>query len=789
MAQEFADGQTGSNKFKWKSSAYRFTDPVRKFKSNDPYYWEVDNIHVKQLEENILWLRDQVAFDQSLSGVNRSDFNELRPFVNLGSRVVSVLPGRYTGRVNDAYKKGISTISKLVEASLLNQNVKSQITFNLPDSVLSTIVGSVVTNIFSNNGLYDHLQHHSVSFSKSDGSVDSQNSSGDFIQNFLDGQGVHDLPKVKLALWKQASTAKTFDPVGLDLAQLAVEFTRRWGGVSRTSIVNIPSTLTISIPDFADNDYVNNSNFTPSVRIDMVFIYTHPIDASSTTIPKPNGQLPTTITAPQLGIVKGAGVIAVNGQGPTFSNLDLKANPGLINSDAYLDNKDNPDNYFTAGSGVDSEGRVQIQSVIADQTQTVLGMNGVFGAFPSPDDLMNLAPLLAEGLESDNFSLIGQSILPVAYIFVKKGEVTLTDADLVDIRPLLRTTELAYNERAGISAAFPPLSLANPAVGKSELHRGLKQTRDKVLGDIPPPPEYPRPVAAGIIQGGLLYGTEGVLARLAASVKSPDQIIPTDSVALLNWMKTYAGYPEGAIEVPALPDWDLSHWVSNFGAPGAHRNDRINYIIQRSNKNNYAFAVDEIYEGVVWEILDHTLSHGTNDPNSVPGNSHGQLMYFIKKRINIDKTLVPWMNYYDVRCDFSNCIPATNQDVYVSVNHGDQDLWKQYSGLYVEKYKDHFNILCAWPAKDPWNKYGEVGPSKEPSLARDSDKFSSFMVTHDNLFFEQKQTGPSDFMATLPPLMCTYPTISFTVVGYPAAFIVNTNLNTNNPTIQLQSSK
>ena len=40
-------------------SAYQFTDPVRTFKANDPYYWEVDNIPIEQLQENCLWLKDQ----------------------------------------------------------------------------------------------------------------------------------------------------------------------------------------------------------------------------------------------------------------------------------------------------------------------------------------------------------------------------------------------------------------------------------------------------------------------------------------------------------------------------------------------------------------------------------------------------------------------------------------------------------------------------------------------------------------------------------------------------------
>ena len=47
-------------KFTFSDSQFKFTEPVRYFKANDPYYYEVDNIPLKQLQENCLWLRDQL---------------------------------------------------------------------------------------------------------------------------------------------------------------------------------------------------------------------------------------------------------------------------------------------------------------------------------------------------------------------------------------------------------------------------------------------------------------------------------------------------------------------------------------------------------------------------------------------------------------------------------------------------------------------------------------------------------------------------------------------------------
>ena len=59
MPNHYAENQIDQNKKQWIESAYKFTQPVRYFKNNDPYHWEIDNIPIKQLEENVLWLKDQ----------------------------------------------------------------------------------------------------------------------------------------------------------------------------------------------------------------------------------------------------------------------------------------------------------------------------------------------------------------------------------------------------------------------------------------------------------------------------------------------------------------------------------------------------------------------------------------------------------------------------------------------------------------------------------------------------------------------------------------------------------
>ena len=90
----------------YSESNYRFSDPIRFFKANDPYYFEVDNIPLKQVQENCNWLRDQIAKQsQKLLGVKRGDIDELRPYATGEDRIVRVHPGRYSARINDASTK------------------------------------------------------------------------------------------------------------------------------------------------------------------------------------------------------------------------------------------------------------------------------------------------------------------------------------------------------------------------------------------------------------------------------------------------------------------------------------------------------------------------------------------------------------------------------------------------------------------------------------------------------------------------------------------------------------
>ena len=85
--------------------AYQFTNPIRYYKANDPYYYEVDNLPLRQLEENILYLKDVVAGDSNLGGVltanselDLKNIKQLRPTL-LGTRGIKVNAGWFNARI------------------------------------------------------------------------------------------------------------------------------------------------------------------------------------------------------------------------------------------------------------------------------------------------------------------------------------------------------------------------------------------------------------------------------------------------------------------------------------------------------------------------------------------------------------------------------------------------------------------------------------------------------------------------------------------------------------------
>ena len=104
--------------------AYRFHQPIRYYKANDPYYYEVDNLPVRQLEENILFIKTKLEGPQGEGGnvyltenseLSIYNIKELRP-KSTGGRTVNVNAGKFTSRINDAYNIGDSLASLVYDS-------------------------------------------------------------------------------------------------------------------------------------------------------------------------------------------------------------------------------------------------------------------------------------------------------------------------------------------------------------------------------------------------------------------------------------------------------------------------------------------------------------------------------------------------------------------------------------------------------------------------------------------------------------------------------------------------
>jgi len=610
----------------YKESVYKFTDPIRYFKENDPYYWEIDNIPLKQLQENVLWIKDQLNLipqegDQVDFGVSRSDINELKPFVDGTGSLIFVNPGRFTARINDAYNK--TPLQKL-----------NQLTGN-SDSVSS--LSQFRTQYQANNATTDYaaflVERLRSSFAESalnmNGLIERVLTWDPTIQtaNTVAPQTSNSWPILALADSVKKFVSST---VNRNSQVLANEFVKQFRGVARTAVVDVPSALSIEVPAFDSRDffYQTDNGTTQyidgaTIRIDLLFIYSKPIDTASTTINKWQNNQPTTIFTPQLGLVKGAGVgvRSILGNG----NLTKYQSPR------------------------DSDGNTQIMAHVADTSIPTNGFQSlnIHGSFPSPDDLMNLAPSIQEKLESSDPRLIGQTVLPVAYIVVKNnsavttdGNPILTSVDIIDIRPFFRTTELAYNERAGICAAVPSLSLANPVATAYNLEKTIEDFRTYADNSYAPIGiiEASKVVAAGFIYGGKDFGPEKYIAPTTANV-----------------------------------GWDLSkHAADNILNEGFWRHIDI-------GSYQGGFPGDS-YNGF---FGGYNLEHSTGLP----------LVW--NKIISVTGIQTSFSDYI-VDAQFHNCVPKTGNGVQYNISGEDNELYvvdSKHTGLYITKLPSEPNTI------------------------------------------------------------------------------------------------
>ena len=600
-------------------------------------------------------------------------------------------------------------------------------------------------------------------------------------------------------------------------------FIKKWRGVTRLAIVDVDDELSISVPPFDPDDFsyidsAGNQIAVPGVqsRIDLIFIYSKPIDSSGVKLMKSSSV--DTITRPQLGIVRGAGIhtteestgnaLAGGLRRPTSNEHKIIASP----ADQYNSNMG-----FTSTSANDIEFDVR-------------------GSFPAPDDILNIAPLLSEKLESEAYELLGQSILPVAYVWVQNsgsqdsgGTIVIDPSDVIDIRPLMRTAELAYNERAGIAAAVPQISLANPVVSRVNLDYESLQiynyinsqfTDDSGGGGGGGTSTAGMPVlAAGYVFGGYNFGPEGALWDFYKTRDGTDDATTRDNIRL--WY-----YGQNATNPPMYPDWDEAYWVDSKGVTdgGKYPNDYINTFLSQGKSDSAApykndpSIVGGSYTQQVFDNGTTTAGTGGSVPTrivefgaaDVGANLHSfnprnrVQFHYIQKKIIFANSLPSWLHDYTVEVDLVNCLPETFFGT--SLDHGELPLPAGYVGHWVEKTREYFTIYIAFAARHTErNPIDEEEPPKTnpelPWKRRSGGLFSSFVVPVQDLLKSNltaipqdkpsgyKAAGGSGYAGNPRIGICTYPTVSWTVTGVPLVDLkyFYSNLNGTDPQITLKS--
>ena len=826
----------------YQESNYRFSDPIRLFKANDPYYYEVDNIPLKQLQENCLWLKDQVRKNANkLLGVKRSDIDELRPYATGADRLIRVKPGRYTARINDASNRTpLAYLRKVMGEALGDVDAWSALAPNqgsdpknaVLEAALNTFKEAVSETALGMNGLVERAFTRPIVDIDRVIDVDGADlapgtswlSYGGYDEN-IPGGGAALSPFIvtEAIVWARSQgselgsfTLPTYEITNPNngFAKLPLTesyFVKAWRGVSRLAVVDIDDELTIEVPQFDAEDfyYTNERGDRTEVdnvqqRVDLVFIYSKPIDTSATTIIR--GGATETITEPALGIVKGAGIRA------TFfeKNTELAAGNKVDSRDSILAS---PSDQLNDSMGFTSTSANDIAT-------------SVRGSFPAPDDLMNLAPLISEKLEDNAYELLGQSILPVAYVFVQGGSQVVLSTDVIDIRPLFRTAELAYNERAGIGAAFPQLSLANPAVGKGQLDFEIKRLYDSldnrinVVAGQSDAGSQMNVLAVGYVFGGWNFGPEGALYDYYKSTFAENQNANDDSEAYIKQYirgKYGIGDTGTAIEVPSYPDWDLAQWCveQSIDDKGLYPNDYINTFFSLTSAEGSDPTIDagSFADGI---RPDGTSIAGNDPPERLknfsntqtrPGDGESLInFHYISKKIKFQRPA--WLADYSIDTTLINSLAQNNTGT-----GPDSNFAGSYFGCWVEKGFDEFTIYVAFSA-DTNNNYGNSEAPRFPAphslvytsggkkkkttstlniSQRDGDRFSGFVVPVSDILYSNTEpvSTSNGFGYVGNPRIgkCTYPTVMWKFTGVPngdAGFLYG-NLNGTNPTIALKN--
>ena len=702
------------------NSDHNFVRPIRKFKANDPYYYEVDNIPITQLEENVLWLKDQFdSFIEPASGdpvegqplfvgddLDLEHIKQFRP-KHRGGRSIEIQAGRFNARVNDAYQvyDGLSqlTATFLSGCSKLPQITETQTTAFF-DAVWDSFTKQLTDDNFvgcdnlSNialayrmNGLETMYTFHISNFGQA--VPTSETTTYGAPEYSEDGSGRN---KVWPGMWhRDIKNLNLNSSDWRDLSRVHMDIVQHWRGVTRTAVCDFRGE-TIEIEPFNEFDYfyveeVGGVENTVSLqnlatqRIDLIVVYTQAIDSSGTTIGTydpgvspvalPGGvgpQTPNSFTTPKLGVIKGAGVGIKRTEDDRIELIDTSIYPGeqkiLGNINDHLDGRSN--------TGI----RLKNGAIIN-------------GSFPSPDDLANIAPNLTLDLDDNDLQLVGQTALPIAYVVVTKDNSALVQEDIIDIRPFLRTTELAYNERAGIAAAQPPLSFANPAIGAAHLNKVVECLEAKIDATATTTPTTTTTsnnvkfVYHDAVMGGLVLGVEGSLLLMNETTGGPwddfggrTSFLNKSATDRRTDLKTlYEG--QGALG----GSYSLSRWMTD---PNNAAGERGRYLGLNDNRiiplypewepqvNDDTPSPANNFNGrpLAWTWKSNDVAAGNYSSPGIDGDattftagSNLSLLY-LKKTVRLK--LGAGVDNIDVNANFAGCSPVTGNNPYFDYNIG-----------------------------------------------------------------------------------------------------------------------
>ena len=829
-------------------ATYKFTQPIRYYKANDPYYYEVDNIPLKQLEENILNVRQNLQSLQAAIGTSSdgdddggsssgdpiefslSRIKDLKASLVSG-RTVRVKPGKFNARINNSY--GIKRLLRITQGNTAINPLIGQTYAPWTAIERSVVWDSFVKSVaeggtpYNVNGLETRFTFHpgtgrGLGSHPAEGTITTEGhpqyiSGFDFWPNTKHGflMGLQNSPGSPVLDWSN-----------FNLGSLHLAFVKNWRAPFRTAVVDFPGG-TIEVAPFDDYDYFyededgRNQSLADiaTQRIDLLFAYSMPIDASSTAIEDyedtycgTDEATPKVLTRPALGIVRGAGIGIKKRDFATSFDIDTVS--------------ECEDDVPAAGDQKKMVGNVHDSD--PDANYGILTANGVrvHGSFPSPDDLMNMT--MFGGDDETDLQSVGQSVLPLAYIVVKKGSTVLAADDIIDIRPFLRTTELSYNERAGIAAANPPLSFANPAVGAFQVKDAIDAALAPIIGGDGGDANFGesgKAIYTDYIMGGLAYGVEGTVLTMsdpnasnpvnftwndiaAATYKGYSFSTFTDGEAYMesqdlnrkkalleylaqtgqqanlkrllssfnnfggNENPTYLGLDSNR-HIPIYPEWDIA--IDNLNNPNAFLTNTPEFswwmaMEAHSVKRPYVYAPGGIRST---RNAQSTAKLDKEFRQNVwyEAQAAAYLLQLSTKTFRVN--LPDWCVDYDILVEYVNCSPLT----HVRENYAT-------TGLSVEKAKvfsvagqkySFFSVQSACRSKsDIGLEDGKILDSNN-DITSHYDTWLSYSVysgfRRQGAFgtgLQSEGTTGDTTNRLLPKLGASfYPTVKFTIIGYP----------------------